>query len=328
MGDQYNAMRHHRRPTPHPVPRSPEPARLRPAELTVHLVWRALRAVLAVGLFLGLLAWALPHFINVDPQLRSLVERANRGLAGRISIDTARVSMIPFLGVRLRGVELRAGPSFDAAAVLRSPEMRLVVDLGALVAGRLRVRAHAQNADVNLDRDAQGRWSLPDVWPGAPPPKPARRRTATAVAPKGPSAVEREIERRSEAIVRRPKPVAPARTPAPTEAPEAIPARREQPSVFEQASLESLTIDRVLLTARIQGPDGGRDDEGTAWARVELRHDSDEWNARLWLLSSTGTRLARAYLGQVTQSVGIHRLDADLCGTPATSACEADPPAR
>jgi len=112
----------------------------------------------------GVLAFALLNVSFLAQRNKGyLIDRAERALGRKISVDQIEVSLWPF-GVRLKDFALADDPAFSTEDFLRAKDLRMELRLLPLFIGQFRPKSISlESPRVTIVRDATGRYNFAGV---------------------------------------------------------------------------------------------------------------------------------------------------------------------
>jgi hypothetical protein len=130
----------------------------------MYLLRAFLTKLILVLAIVSLILFLAPRFVDLEAHKTSVLKRLNSLFPGEVTVARAELTLVPRVGLRLRGASLRLK---DATGRLQpfaeADDAALVLDLKSALADERRFELRAPSARVSLWSDASGRVNLPSL---------------------------------------------------------------------------------------------------------------------------------------------------------------------
>lgn len=136
---------------------------------------RFLRLVLVLMVIAGAAAVAAP-LLPLPPLKAAAENRLSETLGRKVTVNSARVSLIDGPSLLLRGVTAQEEPGFGDAAFLKADDVRAGIDVSQYLRTRrlVIVSLTLKSAEISLVRSGDGTWNWTTPGGNGPPPPVAR----------------------------------------------------------------------------------------------------------------------------------------------------------
>ena len=121
----------------------------------------ALRLIVVLLCFLAAVVLLAPVFLNIDHYRPQIISYFEESTGKKVEIERLRLTLLPQPTVHIEGFGVKSPPLFPPSYVVKVPQADAVVNLSALLHGRVVITSLVLDApEVNLISDPDGPWNF------------------------------------------------------------------------------------------------------------------------------------------------------------------------